>query len=56
MVVARMEVNFGKVLSPIEFIQKVIYDENGKCVLDGKHGGFTLLTNILSLSFIKGGF
>jgi hypothetical protein len=36
LVVAQMEVNFGKVLSPIEFIQKVIYDGNGKCFLDGK--------------------
>jgi len=35
-VVARMEVKFGKVLSSIEFIQKVIYDMNGKFILDGK--------------------
>jgi hypothetical protein len=36
LVVARMEVKFGKVLSPTEFIQKVIYDMNGKFILDGK--------------------
>jgi hypothetical protein len=35
-VVARTEVKFGKVLSPTEFIQKVIYDGNGKFVLDCK--------------------
>jgi hypothetical protein len=32
LVVARMKVEFGKVLIRIEFIQKVIYDENGKFV------------------------
>jgi len=36
LVVARMKVNFGKVLIPTEFIQKVIYNSNGKFVLDGK--------------------
>jgi hypothetical protein len=30
LVVSRTKVTFGKVLSPIEFIQKVIYDGNGK--------------------------
>ena len=36
LVVAQTKVKFGKVLSPTEFIQKVIYDKNGKFVLDGK--------------------
>jgi hypothetical protein len=36
LVVARTNTKFGKVLSPIEFIQKVIYDRNGEFVLDGK--------------------
>jgi len=35
MVRARMKVKFGKVLSPTKFIQKVIYDRNGKLVLHG---------------------
>jgi hypothetical protein len=36
LVVARMEVKFGKVLIPTEFIQKVIYEGNGEFILDGK--------------------
>ena len=36
LVVARMKVNFSKVLSPSEFSQKVMYDRNEKCVLDSK--------------------
>ena len=36
LVVARMEVKFGKVWIPTEFIQKVIYDRNGEFVLDFK--------------------
>jgi hypothetical protein len=36
LVVARMKVNFSKVLSPGEFSQKVMYDRNEKFVLDGK--------------------
>jgi hypothetical protein len=36
LVVARMEVKFGKVLSPIEFIQKAIYDRNSNFPLCGK--------------------
>jgi hypothetical protein len=35
LVLAIMEVKFGKVLSPTKFIQKVIYDMNGKFILDG---------------------
>jgi hypothetical protein len=33
MVVARMEVKFGKVLSPTDFIQKVMYDGMGNLFL-----------------------
>jgi hypothetical protein len=37
LVVSRMKVTFGKVLSPTEFIQKLInYDMNGEFVLDSK--------------------
>jgi hypothetical protein len=39
LVVSRMEVEFGKVLSHTKFIQKVIYDGNGEFVLDGKFLG-----------------
>jgi hypothetical protein len=36
LVVARTEVKFGKLLSPTKFIQKDIYDKNGKSLFDGK--------------------
>jgi hypothetical protein len=36
LVVSRTKVKLGKVLSPTELIEKVIYDENGKVVLYGK--------------------
>ena len=35
MVVSKMKVEFGKVLSPTNFIQKVVNDGNGEFVLDG---------------------
>jgi hypothetical protein len=35
MVVARTKINFGKVLSTTQLIQKVINDKNGKFVFDG---------------------
>ena len=36
LVVAKRKVNFGKILIPTKFIQKVIYDGNEKFFLDGK--------------------
>jgi hypothetical protein len=36
LVVAKTKVEFGKLLSPTNFIQKVIYDKNGDFFLNGK--------------------
>jgi hypothetical protein len=35
LVVSRMKIQFGKVLSTCQFIQKVINDRNGEFVFDG---------------------
>jgi hypothetical protein len=49
-----MKVKFGKVLSPTEFIQKVIYDGNGKFVLDGKFvKGTKIMTHVLSAFLLE---
>jgi hypothetical protein len=54
LVVARMEVKFGKVLSPTEFIQKVIYDGNGEFVLDGKFvEGMKIRTHVPSAFLLE---
>jgi hypothetical protein len=52
LVVARMKVNFGKVLSPTEFIQNFIYDVNGEFVLNGKFVEGTKIRTHVSSSFL----
>jgi hypothetical protein len=51
-VVSIMEVKFGKVLSPTEFIHKVIYDRNGKFILYGKFVEGTKIMTHAPSSFI----
>jgi hypothetical protein len=54
LMVSITKVGFGKVLSPIEFIHKVIYDEKGEFFLDGKFlEGMKIRTHVISAFLIE---